>query len=61
MFKTALPKGQPRSLRTLAETNDSKNLLAPAPPEKDPVYRDDADGLKFTERRDNAAGKRPFK
>ncbi len=34
MFKTALPKGQPRSLRTLAETNDSKNLLAPAPPEK---------------------------
>lgn len=61
MFKSEKPPGQPRTLRSIVESqNDSANFpppvaIPPEPVSKQPPCPD------FVGRRDTAAGKSPFK
>ena len=64
MFKTNLPSGQPRSLRTIAESNGGSGFMDTPPDPLGPeVYRDDATSVLPTSsgpRPMNRADKQPF-
>lgn len=60
MFKGPKPPGQPRSLRSIVESqNDSKHLQTPPALPEQGTYRDDACN-EAQGRREGAAGKSPF-